>query len=115
VASPRQVVWAERLGEALDLLLEAEGEAPTNPPSPTPAPTPTPTPTPGPTASAGPDGLPADVPGLVAYANGHFELAQTALRAGDFATYGEEIAKVEAALQRLNEVAPGLTSPSPAP
>ena len=35
------------------------------------------------------------------YANDHFELAQAALRDGDFATYGEEIAKVEAALQRL--------------
>jgi uncharacterized protein len=113
VASPRQVVWAESLGEALDLLLEAEGETPTTPPSPTP--TPTPAPTPGPTPSAGPDGLPADVPGLVAYANEHFELAQAALRAGDFAAYGEEIAKVEAALQRLDELAPGLTSPPPAP
>jgi hypothetical protein len=58
--------------------------------------------------------LPADVPGLVAYANEHFELAQAALRDGDFATYGEEIALVEAALQRLNELAPGLTSPPPA-
>ncbi|HSL75476.1 MAG TPA: UPF0182 family protein [Candidatus Limnocylindrales bacterium] len=113
VASPRQVVWAETLAEALDLLLEAEGEAPTTPPSPTP--TPTPTPTPGPTPSAGPDGLPGDVPGLVSYANEHFELAQTALREGDFARYGEEIAKVEAALQRLDRLAPNLTSPPPAP
>jgi uncharacterized membrane protein (UPF0182 family) len=115
VASPRQVVWAETLAEALDLLLEAEGEAPSTPPSPTPTPAPTPTPTPGPSPSVGPDGLPADVPGLVAYANEHFELAQAALRAGDFGRYGEEIARVEAALQRLNELAPGLTSPSPAP
>ncbi len=113
VASPREVVWAETLGEALDLLLEAEGETPTTPPSPTP--TAPPTPTPGPSPSVGPDGLPADVPGLIAYANEHFELAQTALRDGDFALYGEEIAKVEAALQRLNELAPELTSPSPAP
>jgi uncharacterized membrane protein (UPF0182 family) len=115
VASPRQVVWAGTLGEALDLLLEAEGEAPTTPPSPTPTPAPTPTPTPGPSPTAGPDGLPTDVPGLVAFANEHFELAQQALRDGDFARYGEEIALVEAALQRLNELAPGLTSPSPAP
>ena len=115
VASPRQVVWGETLGEALDLLLEAEGEAPTTPPSPTPTAPPSPTPTPGPTPSAGPDGLPADVRGLVAYANEHFELAQAALRDGDFARYGEEIAKVEAALQRLDELAPGLTSASPAP
>ena len=38
---------------------------------------------------------------------------QAALRDGDFATYGEEIAKVEAALQRLNELAPELGLPSP--
>jgi uncharacterized membrane protein (UPF0182 family) len=109
VASPRQVVWAETLGEALELLLEAEGEAP----RPSPTPTPTPTPTPGPTPPAGPDGLPADVPALVAYANEHFERAQAALREGDFALYGEEIARVEAALQRLGELAPGLSSAPP--
>jgi uncharacterized membrane protein (UPF0182 family) len=112
VASPRQVVWSETLGEALDLLLEAEGESPTTP-TPTPTPAPTPAPTPGPTPTAGPDGLPTDVPGLVAFANEHFELAQAALRDGDFARYGEEIALVEAALQRLNELAPGLASPAP--
>ena len=115
VASPRQVVWAETLGEALDLLLEAEGEAPTTPPTATPTPTTPPTPTPGPSPSVGPNGMPADVPGLVTFANEHFELAQAALRDGDFALYGEEIAKVEAALQLLNELAPGLTSPSPVP
>jgi uncharacterized membrane protein (UPF0182 family) len=113
VASPRQVVWSESLGEALDLLLEAEGGGPGPSPTPAPTPTPTPGPTPGPSPSAGPDGLPTDVPGLVAYANEHFELAQAALRDGDFARYGEEIDKVEAALQRLDELAPGLASPAP--
>lgn len=113
VASPRQVVWAETLGEALSLLLDAEG----NPaPSPSPTPGPGPTPTPGPTATPGPDEpLPADVAGLIAYANTHFERAQAALREGDFATYGEEIAKVELALQRLDELAPGLGIPSASP
>ena len=113
VASPRQVVWAETLGEALSLLLDAEG----NPaPSPSPTPGPGPTPTPGPTATPGPDEpLPGDVAGLIAYANTHFELAQAALRDGDFATYGEEIAKVELALQRLDELAPGLGIPSASP
>jgi hypothetical protein len=43
---------------------------------------------------------------LIDYANEHFELAQQALRDGDFARYGEEIALVEAALQRLDELAP---------
>ena len=96
VASPRQVVWAEPLGEALRLLLAAEegraGE------SPTPAPTPGPTPDPGEpdagAAAAGPTSdpgtaLPADVAGLIEYANPHFELAQAALRDGDFARYGD--------------------------
>ena len=57
VASPREVVWAETLAEALDLLLAAEGSSPgpTEPPAPTPTPTPTPAPgeTPGPTPSGG--------------------------------------------------------------
>ena len=121
VASPRQVVWAETLGEALRLLLAAEDSgAPV--PSPTPTPTPGPTPAPGSTPTPRPSGtpaptpgtaLPADVPGLIEYANAHFELAQAALRDGDFARYGVEIALVEAALQRLQVLAPGSAVPSP--
>jgi hypothetical protein len=53
------------------------------------------------------------VAGLIDFANQHFELAQVALRAGDFATYGTEIALVEAALERLEDLAPGLASPIP--
>ena len=105
VASASQVVWAPTLGESLRLLLEAQGE-PGPSPSPGPTPTPAPTPSAGPTPTPGPDGLPTDVAGLIDYANAHFELAQQALRDGDFARYGEEIALVEAALQRLDELAP---------
>jgi len=113
VASPREVVWGETLGSALDLLLQAEG-GPTASPSPTPGPAPTPTPTAQPTASPDPNApLPADVPGLIAYANEHFALAEAALRDGDFARYGEEIAKLRAALRRLDELRPGLAVPSP--
>ncbi len=126
VASPREVVWGESLSEALRLLLEAEsGNGPTPTPSPTPGPGPTPTPGPGPTATPAPTidpstPLPTDVAGLIAYAKTHFDLAQAALRDGDFARYGDEIAKVDAALQRLDELAPGLglspgASASPAP
>jgi uncharacterized protein len=111
VASPREVVWAETLGEALELLLDAEGGPTTSPtPSPGASPTPEPTATPAPTPGVE---LPTDVPGLIAYANAHFEIAQAALRDGDFARYGTEIALVEAALQRLEELAPGLASPIP--
>ncbi len=125
VASPRQVVWSDTLSGALNLLLAAEnGGAP--PPSASPGPSPGPSASPGPGPSGGPSptpsaGLPSDVPGLVAYANTHFELAQAALRAGDFGRYGTEISLVEAALQRLQVLAPGLASPaagasaSPAP
>jgi uncharacterized membrane protein (UPF0182 family) len=111
VASPRQVVWAETLGEALRLLLTAEGGA-----SPSPSSSPGATPTPGPSATAAPTPgveLPTDVTALIEYANAHFELAQAALRDGDFARYGTEIALVEAALQRLQVLAPGLGSPVP--
>jgi uncharacterized protein len=124
VGSPTTIVWGDTLAEALTLLLAQQGEAPGPGPSPTPEPSPGasgspgPSPTPGPSASAGPSatpapdtGLPGDVPGLVEYANSHFEAAQAALRAGDFATYGTEMDKVEDALAALN----ALTGPSPQP
>jgi hypothetical protein len=50
------------------------------------------------------------VAGLVDYANSHFELAQTALRNGDFATYGAEMDKVQTALAALGQL-----TGSPAP
>jgi uncharacterized membrane protein (UPF0182 family) len=110
VASATEVVWAPTLGESLRLLLEAQGgpsPTPTPSPGPTPTPSPGPTPTAGPSPTPGPSGLPTDVNGLIDYANTHFELAQQALRDGDFARYGEEIALVEAALQRLDELTGG--------
>jgi len=121
VASPTTVVWGETLAEALDLLLEEQGgPAPSPTPTPPPGPGPVPTPEPGlsptPSPTPPPDGeLPSDVAGLIAYASEHFELAQQALRQGDFARYGEEIERVEAALERLGDLAPGLAAPTPAP
>ncbi len=119
VASPRQVVWADSLAVALQQLLVAEGNGPTGP-SPGPSPSPGPTATPGPGTSPSPTptanpGLPADIQGLIAYANTHFEAAQAALRAGDFSTYGDEMALVAEALRQLQILAPGLAVPSLAP
>jgi uncharacterized protein len=108
VASPTTVVWGRTLAESLQLLLAGGGQ---------PGPTPTPESTPGPGASptlgpttVGP-GLPSDTPGLIAYANEHFQLAQQALRDGDFARYGQEIELVREALARLDQLA----GPSPTP
>ena len=113
VASPSKVVWAPTLAESLTLLLAAQGGGPT--PTPTPQPSGQPTPAPSPSGSIAPTpspgGLPADVAGLIAYANDHFERAQQALRSGDFATYGREMQLVEEALQRLGQLVPA----SPAP
>jgi len=125
VASPTHVVWSPSLGESLRLLLEAQGEDPGPSPTPTPSPSPgtspgpgtTPppsgTPAPGASPTPGTGALPTDVAGLIDFANAHFELAQEALRDGDFARYGAEIALVEQALQRLDELDPG-ASASPA-
>jgi uncharacterized membrane protein (UPF0182 family) len=116
VASPRQVVWSDSLSGSLQLLLAAEAGSPNPTPGPSPGPGSTPGPTPGPGASPTPTqnaGLPTDVPGLIAYANLHFELAQQALRNSDFASYGTEIGLVQAALQRLATLSPGLATPIP--
>jgi uncharacterized membrane protein (UPF0182 family) len=116
VASPREVVWARTLGEGLRLLLEAEAEgagAPSPSPGASPTPEPSPTATPRPTVGpGGPGPTPpsGDVQALIDYANLHFELAQQALRDGDFATYAAEIELVGEALRQLDEL-----SASPAP
>jgi uncharacterized membrane protein (UPF0182 family) len=122
VASATEVVWAPTLAESLELLLAAQqggGPSPTPPPGPAPSPGASPTPapsgpagSPAPSPTPAPDGLPADVPGLIDYANTHFEAAQEALRDGDFARYGDEIALVEEALRRLEELT-GAASPAP--
>jgi uncharacterized membrane protein (UPF0182 family) len=110
VASPTTVVWGRTLSEALGLLLQGGGT-----PGPTPTPGPGPTPTVGPSATPTP-GLPSDVAALIAYANDHFEAAQRALRAGDFATYGREIELVREALAKLDALAgPSGAPASPAP
>jgi uncharacterized membrane protein (UPF0182 family) len=110
VATSQKIVWGRSLTEALELLL-AGGPGPSPSPGPTPSPTPGTSPTPAPSGSPGASPPAGDVAALVAYANDHFDRAQAALRAGDFATYGAEMAKVQEALRQLN----ALVKLSPAP
>ena len=70
-----------------------------------------PPPTSDPGGSPGPGpALPDTVDELIDFANLHYELAQAALRAGDLATYGEEIELVGAALEELDRLG---ASPAP--
>jgi uncharacterized membrane protein (UPF0182 family) len=116
VASPTNVVWGTSLRDALTkLLTEQSGNAPgpgTSPsPGPTPSGGPTPTPTTGPTATPGSTLPPsADIQQLVDYANTHYELAEAALRDGDFARYGAEIELVKQALAQLDVLTSGAGS-----
>ncbi len=123
VASATRIVWGNTLGEAVAALLAGGpgGPVPTPTPTPTPGPSGSPGASPGasaaptPTPSAGPIPAPpaGDLAGLIAYANLHFQLAQDALKAGDFARYGAEIAAVQQALQLLDQLAPGIATPAP--
>jgi hypothetical protein len=112
VASPTTIVWGSTLEEALNALLVQQGQGGLTP-SPSPGSSPQPTATPRPTSAPG-GPLPSDVNELIKYADTHFVAAQDALRAGDFATYGDEMDKVEAALARLVELT-GSATPSATP
>jgi uncharacterized membrane protein (UPF0182 family) len=113
VASPTKVVWGDTLEQALTLLL-AQGPEPGEPGGvPTPRPSPSPGASPAPTSEPGATPLPGDVEALVRYANEQFELAQEALRRGDFAAYGDYIAEVERTLAQLEVLIGG--SPTPVP
>ncbi len=115
VASSTHVVWAATLGDALNKFLAEEAGTPGPSPSPTPTPGPGGSPAPTPSGTPGPVGTPPPgVAALVAYANEHFELAQTALRNGDFARYGAEMELVRQALVNLEELTGGAV-PSGAP
>ncbi|HEX7472466.1 MAG TPA: UPF0182 family protein, partial [Candidatus Limnocylindrales bacterium] len=115
LASSTTVVWGNTLQESINLLLQGGFSGNNGGPSPSPGPSASPgtTPTPAPTGPA--PSLPAGVQGLVDFANTHFERAQTALRAGDFATYGAEIALVQDALRQLEQLTGGSPIPSVPP
>ncbi len=114
VATSTTIVWGDTLADALTKLLAASpGGGPAPSPSPSPGASATPAPSVGPPPSVGPGPTPpaGDVQALVAFANRHFELAQAALRNGDFATYGAEMKLVQEALRQLSV----LTGASAAP
>ncbi|MGH2406468.1 MAG: UPF0182 family protein [Candidatus Limnocylindrales bacterium] len=115
VASSTTVGWADTLGAALQAVTTGAGTGGTaggggSGGSGTPNPTPSPTP---PGGSVG--GLPSDTPGLIRYASDHFAAAKAAQAVGDFVTYGQELQKVQAALDALDALSGGTLAPSPSP
>jgi uncharacterized membrane protein (UPF0182 family) len=105
LADQTKVVYANTLQQAIDQLVGTSTAAP-----PTNAPPTTLTPV-----------QIQHIADLVTQANQHYAAAQTALRAGDLATYANEMAQVGKILQELQQLTgttfvPGVTpSPSPSP
>jgi uncharacterized membrane protein (UPF0182 family) len=116
VATSTAVAWSNTLSDALAKVLAQQPSASPSPgTSPAPSTGPSASPiapsTPAPSGSPGVTAPPGDVAALVAYADLHFQMAQEALRAGDFATYGDEMKIVESTLAELSR----LTGASPLP
>src|SRR5437773_31720 len=94
LATQDKVVMGETFAKALDLLFGT-----TTQPTPQPTPTPAPSPSPGATATPRPSGATPSPPpaasqtiaDLVRSASQHYDAAQAALKAGDFAEYGRQI------------------------
>jgi hypothetical protein len=107
VVNGNRIAMEETLAASLAVVF---GLAPPTTPeaSPTPAPEATGTPSPTPAATATPapatTPLPDDVEALAREAQDAYARAQEALQRGDFATFGEELDRVAAALDRLVEL-----------
>lgn len=109
VANGNQIAMEETLDRALEVVL---GRAPPSTPTidvdgvvPTPQATPAEGETPQPTATPQPTpAVSGDVDSLIQQANASFLRAQQLLQQGDFAGYGDEIARLEDILQRLSEL-----------
>ena len=106
VATPSKVVWANTLAEALQ---RAVGEGTTAAADTRAGRARTRRRRPDRWRRPRPDdgSLPTDINGLIAYANEHFQRAQEAIGSGDYVTYGQEMAKVQAALDRLAQLTGG--------
>lgn len=94
LATQDRIAMADSFGSALTALF---GSAPVTQPPPSPSPGASPGP------SASPTGSPAaaTIAQLVRSASDHYAAAQTALKAGDFTTYGQELKALESDLARL--------------
>jgi uncharacterized protein len=93
------VAYQSNLADALNQLVGQQVATPTQPIS-------------GPPTTTGPAVSPT-VASLVAQAVQHYNAAQDALKQGDLATYGREIAQVGSLLQQIDALK-GTTTPSPA-
>ncbi len=113
IASSTTVAWGDTLAAALEGVTSGTGTGGGAGGGGTPSPAPSSSPSPG--ASPAASGLPTDVTGLIRYANEHFEAAKAAQASGDFVTYGQEMQKVQAALDALNALTGGALAPSPSP
>jgi uncharacterized membrane protein (UPF0182 family) len=123
VASGNNTAWGDNLSAALTNLLAdiasggtsssgGNGGNPNPGASPSPSVSPGPTAVPTPTASLGPDNLPTDEAGLIAYADAHYQAAQAALKSGSLTAYDTEMQKVGAALDKLMRLYGVSASPS---
>jgi uncharacterized protein len=112
VVNGNRIAMEPTLERSLEVVFgEAESSLPTGGATPSASPTPEAgTPTPTPTAGASPTPTPTrvapsgDVGQLAQQAEDAFNRAQAALQAGDFATYGDEIAQAQALIAQLVEL-----------
>jgi uncharacterized membrane protein (UPF0182 family) len=115
VATGNNVGMGDNLKEALDVAFklkpgEIDGGLPT--PGITPTPGPAQTPIPGQTAVPQPTSTGRSASDLAQSASDHYDLAQAALKDGDWATYGREIDAMKADLDALQAL---LGTPTPRP
>ncbi len=110
VSYGNEVAAGTTLAESLGDLFGAPVSEPDPPTTPPPGGTPTPTPTASPPAPVA-----GDVATLIAEAADAFEDGQAALRANDFAAYGQAQDRLRDALDRLAASEGGSASATPAP
>ena len=110
---PGNIVWGDTLADALSQLVAGGGASPGTSPTPGTGPTPTPAVSPTSTPAGSPTPLPSfggSAQALIAEANLHYQLAQTALTNKDLATYQKEMNIVG---QLLTQLQTQLGTPAP--